>query len=62
MMLEEMVAHQNFLNSNGAVYMIFSLLSDLSDPKLADMVFNDLITFGIQLLNEGNSEVQKTIF
>lgn len=37
--------------------MIFSLLSDYSEPKLADEIFNDLVNFGIKLLDEGNREV-----
>lgn len=42
--------------------MIFSLLSDYSDPKLSDTIFNDLVNFGIQILDGGNREVQKSVY
>lgn len=59
---EEKETHQNFLNQNNAVYMTLSLMSDYSNPKLSDQLFNDLIVFGIQILDGGNHDVQKSIY
>jgi len=58
---EARVEMQNFLNRNNCVYMIFS---KLSDPKLTlkDPLFHKLILFAINLLEGGNSEVQKEIY
>lgn len=42
--------------------MLLSLLSDYSNPKANDAVFGDLINFGIKLLEEGNNEVQKSVY
>lgn len=33
------------------------LLSDNRDPEQSDILFNDLISFGIHLLDGGNREV-----
>ena len=49
--------NQNFLNSNNAMQMVLALLSDYTDPVNADLIFNDLINFGIQLMDGGNNEV-----
>ncbi|EAR92909.2 zinc finger, C2H2 type family protein (macronuclear) [Tetrahymena thermophila SB210] len=59
---EEMENNQNFLNQNNATYMLMSLLSDHSNPKQNDAVFADLIHFGIVLLEDGNNEVQKSVY
>jgi len=37
-------------------------MSDYSNPKLSDQLFNDLIVFGIQILDGGNHDVQKSIY
>ena len=37
--------------------MVLTLLSDYSDPISADLIFNDLIYFGIQLMDGGNNEI-----
>lgn len=42
--------------------MLLSLLSDHSNPKINDAVFGDLINFGIALLEDGNNEVQKSVY
>jgi len=42
--------------------MLMNLLSDHGDPKINDAVFGDLINFGMRLLEEGNVEVQKSIY
>lgn len=47
----DMINHQEFLNQNGAVYMIFSILSDNSNPKTSNEIYSSLINFGIKLLN-----------
>ena len=38
------------------------LLSDNRDPEQSDLLFNDLISFGIHLLDGGNREVQKSVY
>lgn len=42
--------------------MLLSLLSNYSNPILNDQLFNELIQFGIYLLNDGNREVQKSVY
>lgn len=42
--------------------MLLSLLSDFSNPQVSDAVFGDLINFGITLLEDGNNEVQKSVY
>jgi len=37
--------------------MVLALLSDTSNPEVNHSIFNDLISFGIKLLNGGNYEV-----
>ena len=41
---------------------VLLLLSDYHDPEQADQLYNDLISFGIMLLNGGNREVQKSVY
>jgi inositol 1,4,5-triphosphate receptor type 1/inositol 1,4,5-triphosphate receptor type 3 len=57
LLAEEKANHQNFLNSNNAMGITLLLLSDNHDPEQSDLLFNDLISFGIQLLDGGNREV-----
>lgn len=40
---------------------VLLLLSDYHDPAQADELYNDLISFGIMLLDGGNREVQKSV-
>lgn len=42
--------------------MLLSLLSNYSNPKMNEQIFNNLIEFGIILLNDGNNEVQKSVY
>lgn len=42
--------------------MLLSLLTDYSNPKSNDEVFSDLINFGIKLLEDGNTDVQKSVY
>ena len=44
------VQHQNFLNQQNAIYMLFNRLSDYSDSKTSDDIFIHLINFGINIL------------
>ena len=37
--------------------MILSLLSDYTNEKMSDYLFNDIIKFGIKLLENGNKDV-----
>jgi hypothetical protein len=37
--------------------MVLTLLSDYTNCKMSDYLFNDLIKFGIRLLEDGNKEV-----
>ena len=57
LLAEEKAGHQNFLNSNNAMGIALLLLSDNRDPEQSDELFNDLISFGIHLLDGGNREV-----
>jgi hypothetical protein len=41
---------------------ILMLLSDCRDLERSDAIYNDLISFGIMLLNGGNREVQKSVY
>lgn len=49
-MREEMVQHQNFINSHNAVIMLFTRLSDFGHDKNSDEIFLPLVNFGINLL------------
>lgn len=42
--------------------MTLTLLSDCTDPVNAKLIFNDLICFGIDLLDGGNNDVQKAVW
>lgn len=37
--------------------MVLTLLSDYTDPTNADLIFNDLIYFAVQLMDGGNNEI-----
>ena len=50
-------SHQNFLNGNNAMAIVLMLLSDFKDQERSEAIYNDLISFGIMLLDGGNREV-----
>lgn len=41
---------------------ILYIFSDYKDPARADAIFNSLMTFGINMLEGGNREVQKSVY
>ncbi|EGR27925.1 MIR domain protein [Ichthyophthirius multifiliis] len=59
---EQIENNQNFLNQNNATLMLLNLLSDYSNPQYSDLIFGDLIQFGIKLLEGGNREIQKSFY
>ncbi|CAD8111133.1 unnamed protein product [Paramecium sonneborni] len=54
--------NQNFLNSNNAMQMTLTLLSDISDPINSQKIFGELIQFAIDLLDGGNEDIQRSIW
>lgn len=58
---QELTKHQNLLSNFEATNMILSILSDRKF-KLEFDLFLSLLNFGIKLLENGNSYIQKNIF
>lgn len=53
---------QNFFDRYDATKMLLSILSDPKHTLIEDDILNELLEFGISLLEGGNPNVQKTIF
>lgn len=53
---------QDFFDRSGATKMLLSIFSDPKHMYIDDDLLNQLLQFGISLLDEGNPNVQKTIF
>lgn len=53
---------QNFLNLNNGMATILFILSDCRDAVHYNELYNSLLSFGIQMLEGGNREVQKSVY
>ena len=58
----EMKEMQDFFDSRGGTKMILNVLSDSNTALIKDELLEAFLDFGIKLLENGNSQVQRTIY